>query len=164
MLDGVAVITIDCPNAAVNSLTAELQADLPLLLSIIEGDSAIKACVLRSDKKNNFVAGADINQPAALTSAEDGAKISSEGQMMMNKVENLKKPIVAAINGSAPGGGQNSQWHAITASPVPIRRLSLAFLRCSWAFCQVRVVKRLPKTCWDSESTNDGHDWAKSEG
>ena len=52
--NGVAMITIDCPNAAVNSLTAELQADLPLLLSIIEGDSAIKACVLRSDQKNNF--------------------------------------------------------------------------------------------------------------
>ena len=66
--NGVAMITIDCPNAAVNSLTAEMQEDLPALLSIIEGDDAIKACVLRSDKKNNFVAGADINQLAALTS------------------------------------------------------------------------------------------------
>ena len=103
--NGVAMITIDCPNAPVNSLTAELQDDLPALLSIIEGDDSIKACVLRSDKKNNFVAGADINQLAALTSAEDGAKISAEGQIMMNKVENLKKPIVAAINGSALGGG-----------------------------------------------------------
>ena len=45
-----------------------MQEDLPALLSIIEGDDAIKACVLRSDKKNNFVAGADINQLAALTS------------------------------------------------------------------------------------------------
>ena len=103
--NGVAMITIDCPNAPVNSLTAELQDDLPALLSIIEGDDSIKACVLRSDKKNNFVAGADINQLAALTSAEDGAKISAAGQIMMNKVENLKKPIVAAINGSALGGG-----------------------------------------------------------
>ena len=52
--NGVAMITIDCPNAPVNSLTAELQDDLPALLSIIEGDDSIKACVLRSDKKNNL--------------------------------------------------------------------------------------------------------------
>ena len=103
--DGVAVVTIDCPGASMNSLTAELQEDFPALLSTIRDDDDIKAVVLRSAKKGCFVAGADINQLTTLTSAEDGERISAEGQRMMTAIEDSPKPIVAAIDGVALGGG-----------------------------------------------------------
>eukprot|EP00505_MAST-04D_sp_SCG-Rhode-Island_P001266 Stramenopile-MAST_4_protein_1266 len=103
--DGVAMVTIDCPGASMNALTAELQADFPVLMDTIRNDDKIKAVVLRSAKKGCFVAGADINQLASLTSAADGEKISAEGQKMMNLIEASSKPIVAAVDGVALGGG-----------------------------------------------------------
>ena len=75
--DGVAIVTIDCPGASMNSLTAELQEDFPALLSTIRDNNDIKAVVLKSAKKGCFVAGADINQLTTLTSVEDGEKISA---------------------------------------------------------------------------------------
>ncbi len=103
--DGVAMLTLDMPGAPVNMLSSSLQASFDTIIARLEGDPAIKACVLRSGKPGVWVAGADINELAACKSAADAEALSRAGQEGLQKLENCKKPIVAAINGSCLGGG-----------------------------------------------------------
>ena len=102
--DGIALITLDM-KGPVNMLSSSLSDDFPKLLSRIETDSSIKAAVLRSGKPGIWVAGADINELAACTTAAEAQKLSSDGQAGLATIENCSKPIVAAINGACLGGG-----------------------------------------------------------
>ena len=103
--EGVAMLTLDMPGAPVNMLSSSLQKSFDTIIQRLEGDDSIKGCVLRSGKPGVWVAGADINELAACTSAADAEALSKAGQEGLQKIENCKKPIVAAINGSCLGGG-----------------------------------------------------------
>lgn len=103
--DGVAVIWFDRVGKPVNTLSVSLTPEFEALLDRVEKDPAIKAVVIASAKKNSFVAGADIDDLNEVTTAAEGAKLSRGGQKLMDRMEALKKPGVAAINGEALGGG-----------------------------------------------------------
>lgn len=103
--DGVAILTFDTPGSPVNILSREVLAEVEELLSRVESDSAIRAAVLASGKRDSFIAGADLDQVLAMETAEEGAAFSRNGHRILDRIERCAKPIVAAIHGAALGGG-----------------------------------------------------------
>ena len=101
---GIETITINRPNQ-LNALNGETIAELSKEFSSAEKDNDIRVIVLTGSGEKAFVAGADIKEFANF-SVEEGKELSRKGQdILFNLVENLKKPVIAAINGFALGGG-----------------------------------------------------------
>ena len=88
-----------------NTLKSDFIDTFTEAFSSIENDPDIKAVVFTSGKKDSFIAGADITMLEAVTSAEEGERVSREGHKVMNRIEDCPKPVVAAIHGVALGGG-----------------------------------------------------------
>ncbi|XP_076764127.1 monolysocardiolipin acyltransferase Mtpalpha [Xylocopa sonorina] len=105
LVEDVAVLTIDTPGVKVNSLNHDVMNEIEVILRDIGNDSLVKSIVLTSGKPGCFIVGADINMLQGLKTTEDAYKISSEGQQILNNIENSPKPIVAAIQGTCLGGG-----------------------------------------------------------
>ena len=103
--DNIAVISFDLPDTSVNVLSRESLADLQSALDQILRDPKVRACVLTSEKKDNFLAGADLGQLAEVTSAKEAEKFSRRGQDILNRIANGPIPFVAAVHGMALGGG-----------------------------------------------------------
>jgi 3-hydroxyacyl-CoA dehydrogenase / enoyl-CoA hydratase / 3-hydroxybutyryl-CoA epimerase len=103
--DGVATLFIDVPGAPVNTLSAEVGAELTELLRTLAKDPAVKALVLASGKKEGFVAGADIEMIKAVKSAAEAEALSRVAQAGFDELEGFAKPVVAAIHGACLGGG-----------------------------------------------------------
>ena len=103
--DGIAVVTIDLPGAQVNTVTAGLRAEFAALFAQLERDKSVTGVVLLSGKTDTWLAGADIDEFLTLHSASDGEALSRGGQALLDKVETLAIPVVAAIHGACLGGG-----------------------------------------------------------
>ncbi len=103
--DGVAVVTIDVPGEAQNTLRAEFSEQFAEVIAEIEGRADVRAVVIRSGKKGSFIAGADIQMITRVTSSEEARRLSSDGQEAMNRLEGSPIPVVAAIDGACLGGG-----------------------------------------------------------
>jgi len=103
--NGIAVLTFDLPGEKVNKLTTAVMSELDVLLDEIAGNHAIKALVIRSGKPGIFIAGADIAEIRDIIDATKGEELSRKGQSIMNKLEALPFPTVAAIHGPCLGGG-----------------------------------------------------------
>lgn len=84
---------------------AEVQAEFRGILQELETNPSINSAVVISGKPGCFIAGADISMLEQCKTAEDATKISHEGQIMFDRLEESSKPIVAAISGSCLGGG-----------------------------------------------------------
>ena len=102
---GVAVVTLDAPHNAVNKISNAMRWELEDLLQRLETDELVKAIVLRSGKPDIFIAGADIEEFAVLRSVEEAARLSKDGQLLMQRVADSPKPVIAAIHGACLGGG-----------------------------------------------------------
>lgn len=98
----VATVTIHHPPA--NTLTPELLAELSQAFEVFAKDDVIKAVVLTGTGRF-FVAGADIRLLASIASSQEGESIARQGQAILNRIESLEKPVIAAINGVCLGGG-----------------------------------------------------------
>jgi 3-hydroxyacyl-CoA dehydrogenase / enoyl-CoA hydratase / 3-hydroxybutyryl-CoA epimerase len=102
---GVAVVTFDLPNEPVNKFTRAVVQEFDALLERLEHDATIRAVVLISGKPDIFIAGADIEQFLEIKSATDAERLSRSGQQMMDRLEKMRTPVVAAIHGACLGGG-----------------------------------------------------------
>ncbi|HEX6966495.1 MAG TPA: fatty acid oxidation complex subunit alpha FadJ [Gemmatimonadaceae bacterium] len=102
---GIAVITFDLPGESVNKVTRAAGDELLAILERLERDTLIKAAILVSGKPDIFVAGADIEQFREIRTARDGERLSRDGQMLMDRIERSRVPIIAAIHGACLGGG-----------------------------------------------------------
>lgn len=100
---GVAVLTLDRPKV-LNALNWALLGELEAALGALEADGAVRAVIVTGAGQKAFAAGADIGELAAL-SGVDGESLAARGQRVFGKMENLGKPVIAAINGFALGGG-----------------------------------------------------------
>jgi enoyl-CoA hydratase/3-hydroxyacyl-CoA dehydrogenase len=100
----VGVITIRRPKA-LNALNSNVFAGIAKAVAAIKADPEIKAVVLTGFGNKAFVAGADIKQMAGFTSPEEGELFATKGQAATLELEGLGKPLVAAMNGMALGGG-----------------------------------------------------------
>lgn len=101
--DRIATITIDRPDA-LNALNATVMAELDHAFQAVANDTDVAGVVLTGAGPKSFVAGADIRQFTALD-ATSGYRFALEGQSVFNRIEHLPKPVIAAVNGFALGGG-----------------------------------------------------------
>ena len=103
--DGVLVLTLDVPGESVNTLSRSLMNEMDVTLGEIEGMPGVTAAVLRSGKPDGFIAGADISDLGQIRSAIEAETLSRGGQAILDRLEALPFPVVAAIHGAALGGG-----------------------------------------------------------
>jgi len=101
----IAIITIDVQGEKMNTLRAEFGAQMSDVLDELQTDTSLKGIVFISGKADNFIAGADISMLAACQSKADVVAISTMGQQMFDRINAIKVPVVAAINGPCLGGG-----------------------------------------------------------
>ena len=98
----VGVMTISRPEA-LNALNSQVLTDLDAAIDQAEKDGEIYVVILTGDGRS-FVAGADIGEMKEF-SAVDGKRFGVRGGNVFLRLENLSKPVIAAINGFALGGG-----------------------------------------------------------
>ncbi len=111
--DGIALVTFDVPGRSMNTITSKVAEELPQVIERIRTDAAIKGAVITSGKRTGFCAGADLGEMGS----RDGAGGTPEQQLQaafdrssrlnleLRKLETCGKPVAAAINGLALGGG-----------------------------------------------------------
>jgi len=99
----VAVVTVNRPKV-LNALNTQTIYELERALLELQQDDNVRAIVLTGAGEKSFVAGADINELAVLSPAQ-GQQHARRGQAVFNTIEHLGKPVIAAINGFALGGG-----------------------------------------------------------
>lgn len=92
-------------NSSVNSIDRDVMEELSDILDTLANDTEHKGLIIASAKKNGFIAGADISQFNKFKDIEDAVALLQEGQAIFDKLENLKLPSVAMINGFCLGGG-----------------------------------------------------------
>lgn len=102
--DSLATITINRPKK-LNALNKETISELHNAFAELENDESIRVILLTGSGEKAFVAGADISEFADFD-VEEGEELSRKGQeILFDFVENLSKPVIAAVNGFALGGG-----------------------------------------------------------
>jgi len=101
--DSIAYVTVNRPKV-LNALSQRTWEDLREAFEDAGEDTTIRGVILTGAGDKAFIAGADISELAHITAVE-AEKSSSYGQAVLNLVENLGKPVVAAVNGFALGGG-----------------------------------------------------------
>lgn len=99
----VAVVKINRPEA-LNAMNVDVIAELSRTIDILAADDAIKVVIITGAGERSFCAGADI---AFMVNIEPmmAEKYAAAAQAVLNKIEKLEKPVIAAVNGFALGGG-----------------------------------------------------------
>jgi 3-hydroxyacyl-CoA dehydrogenase/enoyl-CoA hydratase/3-hydroxybutyryl-CoA epimerase len=119
--DDVAVLTLDVPGEPLNTLSLALAEEFRRLFDEVERDSSLRGAVLISGKPDNFIAGADIEQFLEFKTMEDAERASFEGHKLLNRLERMRVPVVAAIHGACLGGGLETAlacaWRIATEHP-----------------------------------------------
>src|SRR5712692_3045615 len=101
--NGIGYVTVNRPDK-LNALNRKVMEELRQCFEAIASDPEVSAAILTGAGEKAFVAGADINE-LAVQSPVQGKETSARGQEILDFIENLGKPVIAAINGYALGGG-----------------------------------------------------------
>lgn len=100
----IAVITINRPES-LNALNALTIKEISSVLDELQSDDEVRAIILTGSGEKSFVAGADIKEFSNFNQ-EKAEELARNGQnILFDKIENLSKPVIAAVNGFALGGG-----------------------------------------------------------
>jgi 3-hydroxyacyl-CoA dehydrogenase/enoyl-CoA hydratase/3-hydroxybutyryl-CoA epimerase len=102
--DGVAIIWMDEQDSKINKIGPDMIDTFNPMMDELEKDSEVIAAVMISRKKD-FIAGADIEAFANVKQEGDWQPIAKKGHEILNRIQNSKKPVVAAINGACMGAG-----------------------------------------------------------
>lgn len=102
---GVLTAILNVANQPVNVFNESVLHDLDELILAVEQDDSVKAIVFRSGKENGFLAGADLHVIETLKTADESQQMCRAGQDVFLRLESLKIPTVAIINGVCLGGG-----------------------------------------------------------
>jgi len=98
------IITFDRPGV-LNALNGKLLAEFSLALLELDRNPDVRAVIVTGAGEKAFAAGADIGELNALESALAGADKARSGQSITRQMERMRKPVIAAVNGFALGGG-----------------------------------------------------------
>jgi len=102
--ESIAIVTINRPTK-LNALNKATIQELHDAFESLNEDLSVKVIILTGSGEKAFVAGADISEFANF-SVENGGKLAAEGQaLLFDYIQNLSKPVIAAVNGFALGGG-----------------------------------------------------------
>ena len=101
--EDIAIIKINRPDA-LNAINTDVIAELSRTIDIVSSDDGIKAIIITGAGERSFCAGADIAYMVNIDPLR-AEKYASSAQAVLNKIEKLEKPVIAAINGFALGGG-----------------------------------------------------------
>jgi enoyl-CoA hydratase len=101
--DGILILTIDRPKV-LNALNAQTVDEIHRVFNEARSDAQVRAVIVTGGGEKAFVAGADINELAQKTPIT-GKETSERGQFILRQIERFPKPVIAAINGFALGGG-----------------------------------------------------------
>jgi len=101
--DNIAVVTINRPEK-LNALNAKTMNDLDLVFHDLKKNDLVHVVILTGSGEKAFVAGADIKELNKLD-MNKAKEFSESGQSIFNKIETFEKPVIAAVNGFALGGG-----------------------------------------------------------
>jgi len=101
--EGVAVLTVNRPDK-LNALNDATVAELDAAFAALGADGSVRGVILTGAGEKAFVAGADIAE-LSTQSPIQGTERSVRGQRVLDRIERLGKPVVAAVNGFALGGG-----------------------------------------------------------
>lgn len=101
--DGIAYVTLNRPKV-LNALNQRTWQDLRTAFEDARDDATVRGVILTGAGDKSFIAGADIGEIAHIT-AVDAEQSSRYGQDVLTLIENLGKPVIAAVNGFALGGG-----------------------------------------------------------
>ena len=100
--ENIGYVTINRPEA-LNALNKTVLEELFHVFNVIDEDEQVKVVILTGEGRS-FVAGADIAEMSKLNVAQ-GRSFGAYGQKVMNYIEKIEKPVIAAVNGFALGGG-----------------------------------------------------------
>src|SRR5467141_4839784 len=101
--DGIARVTVNRPKV-LNALNEKTVREIHAAFAALRENAAVGVVILTGAGEKAFVAGADINELAVMTPLQ-GEASSKLGQAALREIETLGKPVIAAINGFALGGG-----------------------------------------------------------
>jgi 3-hydroxypropionyl-coenzyme A dehydratase len=101
--EGIAIIKINRPEV-LNALNKEAMSELSAAIEIVGADDKIKVLIITGTGERSFCAGADIRYVVNIDPIE-AEKYATFIHGLLNKIENLEKPVIAAVNGYALGGG-----------------------------------------------------------
>ncbi|HYV95650.1 MAG TPA: enoyl-CoA hydratase-related protein [Chitinophagales bacterium] len=101
--EGILTITINRPEK-LNALNQQVQKELDQVFDEVNSNDEIRGVILTGAGPKAFVAGADISEFTSFTS-EQAKAMSENGHRIFNKIESTSKPVIAAVNGFALGGG-----------------------------------------------------------
>lgn len=99
----IGIITLNRPKS-MNALNSQLLRELDNVLTDIDRDDFVKVVILTGSEKY-FAAGADITEISNINTPVDAHRFLKEAQAVFNKIEDLEKPVIAAVGGLALGGG-----------------------------------------------------------
>ncbi|MBI2606718.1 MAG: enoyl-CoA hydratase/isomerase family protein [Deltaproteobacteria bacterium] len=102
---GLFALYFDLAGEKVNKFNPDTMMELDGLLESMKTRDDIKALVFLSGKENIFIAGADITYIQAVKEASEGERLAKQGQSVLQKLERMPFPVVAAVNGACMGGG-----------------------------------------------------------
>ena len=101
---GILTVTVNRPDK-LNALNRKVLEELDRVMDTVYGDPGVRAMLLTGAGGKAFVAGADISEFLSVDSAEAASSLAKKGQDVFFRIERCPKPVVAAVNGFALGGG-----------------------------------------------------------
>lgn len=103
--DCIAVVTFDLPGEKVNKLTSQVMERFSEVINEISGNQSVQAIIINSAKPGVFIAGADIREIEGIRDPKAGEELARKGQLILDRLESLPFPVIAAIDGVCLGGG-----------------------------------------------------------